>query len=236
MSPSALQSGSALGIAEPLSAPLADDRAARALLQQAQGAIQKWPEGFPGFRARLTVALDGRERSGWALVGPGGEIEVDLEADVARDWVRAVLAELTAERMPRFFKDGDGRFPIAFDPAASEDGQGSRLVVQRGAHGLSPIAYRIDERARLRQCELTDHGLRLVHTYETFCRATPGRVLPARRSIVAYDADALVRTEVIEDTHRRVCHTWLPARRWVQVSELDARSVREARFDAHTLL
>jgi len=216
-----------------------DDAAARILLQRAQGALQKWPEGFPGFRAELTVTLDGRERAGSALVGPRGEVEVALADEAARDWARALLGEVVAERMPRFFKDGDGRFPIAFEAspdASGADGLGPRLVVHRGAHGMPPVRYRIDERARLRECERIEGVHRRVETYESFCRATPGRVLPARRSAVVYDADGIVRTELVEDTHLRVCHTWLPATRRVQISRLDATSIREARFDAHALL
>jgi hypothetical protein len=64
--------------------------------------------------------------------------------------------------------------------------------VHRGAHGLPPVRYRIDERARLRECERVEGIHRRVETYESFCRATPGRVLPARRSIVVYDADGIV--------------------------------------------
>ena len=215
-----------------------EDATARMLLQRAQGAIQKWPEGFPGFRARLVVTLDGRERTGSALVGPRGETRVEIGDDAARDWASAVLAEIAAERVPRFFKDADGRFPIAFEePLDSAGGAPSpRLVVHRGAHGLSPIRYQLDERARLRECERVECGERRVETYERFCRATPGRVLPARRSTVIYDADGLVRTELVEDTHLRVSHTWLPATRWMQISRLDTTVVREARFDAHALL
>jgi len=216
-----------------------DNAAARILLQRAQGALQKWPEGFPGFRADLTVTLDGRARAGSALIGPRGEVEVALADEAARDWARALLGEVVAERMPRFFKDGDGRFPIAFEPspdAPGADGLGPRLVVHRGAHGMPPVRYRIDERARLRECERVEGVHRRVETYESFCRATPGRVLPARRSTVVYDADGIVRTELVEDTHLRVCHSWLPATRRVQISRLDATTIREARFDAHALL
>ena len=211
-----------------------DHSAARGLLQRAQGAFQKWPEGFHGFHAALTVTLEGRERTGRALVGPRGEIEITLSDAAAQEWVRAVLAEIVAERTPRFFKDGDGRFPVAFEPATGADGLGPRLIVHRGDG--TPIRYRLDERARLRECEREEEGQRRVETYESFCRATPGRVLPARRSTVFYDTSGIVRTELIEDTHRRVCHTWLPATRRVQISRLDATSIREARFDAHALL
>ena len=184
------------------------------------------------------VTLDGRERAGSALVGPRGEVELEIADGAARDWANAVLAEIVAERAPRFFKDGDGRFPIAFEAPldAAGGGPGSRLVVHRGAHGLSPIRYQLDERARLRECERVERGERRVETYESFCRATPGRILPSRRSTVVYDADGLVRTELVEDTHVRVSHTWLPATRWMQTSRLDTTVVREARFDAHTLL
>ena len=101
------------------------------------------------------MTLDGRERAGSALVGPRGEVEVEISDEAAREWANAVLAEIAAERVPRFFKDGDGRFPIAFEAPldAPGGGPGSRLVVHRGAHGLSPIRYELDERARLRACE-----------------------------------------------------------------------------------
>jgi len=227
------------GTTAPTVPSLLEDGAARILLQRAQGAIQKWPEGFPGFRSRLVVTLDGRERAGSALVGPRGEVEVTIADEAARDWAKAVLVEIVVERVPRFFKDGDGRFPIAFEtsPAAADGAApGTCLVVHRGAHGLSPIRYRIDERARLRECERVERGERRVETYESFCRATPGRVLPARRSTVVYDIEGLVRTELVEDTHLRLSHTWLPATRWMQISRLDTTAVREARFDAHTLL
>jgi hypothetical protein len=233
---SALRSEPSLHAVRPDAGMLPDDPEARVLLQRAQGAIQKWPEGFAGFRARLSVTVDGCERSGWALVGPRGCLEVDLADGDLRDWARAVLDEIAAERTPRFFKDGDGRFPIAFDAAAPDDSLGRRLLVQRGGHGLPAIAYRIDERARLRQRDVWEAGEGRVHTYEAFARTTPGRLLPARRSTVVYDAGGVVRTELIEETHRRVCHTWLPAGRRVQVRHLDATSLRCAHLDDHTLL
>ena len=47
-----------------------DDPGARMLLQRAQGALQKWPEGFTGFRARVTVGEEGHECSGGVIVRP----------------------------------------------------------------------------------------------------------------------------------------------------------------------
>ena len=130
-----------------MSAP--DDGAARILLQRAQGAFQKWPEFFGGFRARLAVNAAGSERSGWVEVGPDGAVEVALaDADLSA-WARTTLEALAAERRPAFFKDHDGRFPIAFDEDGPADTLGHLVVVRRGEFG--DIRYRIDDRARVRQ-------------------------------------------------------------------------------------
>ncbi len=216
----------------PAAGDVRDDARARALLQRAQGTIQKWPECFAGFHARLTVAAEGREHVGWALVGAGGIIEVDLADGGARDWAGAFLGEIVAERTPSFFKDGDGRFPITFDGSARDE----CLLVHHADAGRTPLRYRLDPRGRLAQREESGPAGHQVHTYEAFVRATPGRVLPVRRSIVIYDAGRIVRTELVEDAHHCVRHAWLPAARRLHVSHLDATTVRWARLDDHVLL
>ena len=44
--------------------PWQDDALARRLLQRAQGAFQKWPEGFAGFRAQIQCRTSGQDASG----------------------------------------------------------------------------------------------------------------------------------------------------------------------------
>jgi hypothetical protein len=215
-----------------MSAP--DDGAARILLQRAQGAFQKWPEFFGGFRARLAVNAAGSERSGWVEVGPDGAVEVALaDADLSA-WARTTLEALAAERRPAFFKDHDGRFPIAFDEDGPADTLGHLVVVRRGEFG--DIRYRIDERARVRQrVALEPDGLH-IQTYESFARATPGRILPRERSMVVTDGGRLCRRELIEDMHVRVCHAWLPAERRVRVTDLHGTRLHLLRLHHHALV
>jgi hypothetical protein len=219
--------------AAPAQASLRDDRRARALLQRAQGALQKWPEGFTGFRARLTVAAEGLEHAGWATVRAGGAVDVDVADDGSRNWLGTFLAEIVAERTPSFFKDGDGRFPITFDEAARDPGE-EWLLVHHGP--AAPLRYRLDARGRLCQREESGAAGHHVRTYEAFVRATPGRVLPVRRSTVIYEAGRIVRSELVEDAHCCVRHAWLPAGRRLHVSHLDATTLRWARLEDHALL
>jgi hypothetical protein len=104
---------------------LQDDALARRLLQRAQGAFQKWPEGFTDCRAQLQCQTSGQKASNWVQVLPRQRVEVYLPDAGLRRLVQTMLACLVDERTPRFFKDGDGRYPITF---AAEPGhpQGGR--------------------------------------------------------------------------------------------------------------
>lgn len=219
-----------------VAAPPRDDAAARILLHRAQGTFQKWPEVFAGFRARVTVTSEARECAGWALVGARGDVHLDLADGALAAWARDTLALLVAERMPCFFKDGDGRFPITFDPRVSSDPLGRQVVVHRGAHGSPDIRYGVDERGRVRQRTTVEADGLHVRTYETFARATPGRILPLRRSTVVSEDGRILRRELVEDAHARVGHVWLPAEHRVQLSELDGTRVHRLRLHDHALV
>jgi hypothetical protein len=180
------------------------------------------------------VTADGRERAGWVEVGPRGAVEVALaDADLAA-WARTTLEALAAERLPAFFKDHDGRFPIAFDDDGLADTLGRLVVVRRG--GSTDVRYRIDERARVRQRVAVEPDGLHVHTYESFARATPGRILPRGRSTVVTDGGRLCRRELIEDTHVRVAHAWLPAERSVRITDLDGSRLYLLRLHHHALV
>ncbi len=74
--------------------PLQDDALARRLLQRAQGAFQKWPEGFAGFCAQLQCRTSGRNASGRVQVSPGRRVEVHLPDVELRRLAQTLLARL----------------------------------------------------------------------------------------------------------------------------------------------
>lgn len=215
--------------------PWQDDALARWLLQRAQGAFQKWPEGFAGFHAQIQCQTSGRDTSGWLQVSPGQGVEVHLPDAELRHVAQTMLARLVDERTPRFFKDGDGRYPITLD---AEHGHpfGKRIQVHR--RDGERLAYWIDTAGRIRYVEREVEGKRMVTAFEEYRRATPGRVLPTRGTTTWFDIKSgeCSRSEVIIDTYRRVDHVWLPATRQVTITESNATQTVLLALDAHTLL
>ena len=120
-----------------------------------------------------------------------------------------MLWGITVDRTPRFFDEGDGRFPISFG-----DGQDDALGRPVNVHArLGQCRYWIDGSARIRQVERIARGLRVVTTFEAFTRATPGRILPAQTTTCTWDlaSGALLSSESVHDSHRRIEHVWLPS-------------------------
>jgi hypothetical protein len=122
-----------------------------------------------------------------------------------------MLWDITVDRTPRFFDEGDGRFPISFGDG-HDDARGRPVNVLAR---LGQCRYWIDGSGRIRQVERLARGLRVRTTFEAFTRATPGRILPAQTTICTWDvaSGALLRSESVHDSHRRIEHVWLPSAR-----------------------
>jgi len=120
-----------------------DDALARRLLQRAQGAFQKWPEGFTGCRAQLQCQTSGQKAFSGVQILPGQRVEVYLPDAGLRRLAQTILACLVDGRTPHFFKNGDGRYPITF---AAEPGhpQGRRTSVdwlEAQKHKINEVGY-----------------------------------------------------------------------------------------------
>ena len=215
--------------------PLQDILRARSLLQRAQGAIQKWPEGFPGFWAHLHCWTSTREVRGWVQLVPGRRLEVCLPDVELRHFVQSTLERLADERTPRFFKDGDGRFLLTLD-TASDQHQGTRIQVHH--HHGKRVVYGLDSTGRLRFVEREVAGLRSVMVFEEYVRTAPGRVLPIRLTTAWFDVanGAHLGSELVSDTHRRVDHVWLPASRHIVRTGRNGSQTLRLELDDHTLL
>lgn len=196
-----------------LGRPVGDDVEARRLLQRAQGAFQKWPEGFAGFSAAIRCHDGDGVLEGEVSVFSGGGVDLRLPEDGAlAAWARRALGGIARARTPRFFKDGDGRFPIIFEPGDGHPlGRGVRVH-------LGPTkwrTYRIDPKGRIRQEERVEATGRATATYDELVRACPGRALPTRIQVLRWDAVSrtVVERAEIEDGYERRDHVWLPVRR-----------------------
>ena len=187
------------------------DPTARCLLRKAQGAFQKWPEGFAGFRASVSCETSRGLVSCHITVSPPGRVDVACDDPDLQTCLRDMLCGIAVDRTPRFFDEGDGRFPISFG-----DDRDHALGRSVNVHArLGQLRYWIDGSARIRQVERIARGVRVLTTFETFTRATPGRILPAQTTTRAWDlaSGALLRSECVHDSHRRIDHVWLPSAR-----------------------
>jgi Protein of unknown function (DUF3386) len=215
--------------------PLQDILLARSLLQRAQGALQKWPEEFAGFWARLHCWSSTREVRGWLQLVLGRRLTVCLPDVALRDFVQTTLERLVDERTPRFFKDGDGRFPLTLDTAPHQTHE-TRIQVhhQPGKR----VVYGLDGAGRLRSVEREAAGLRSVMVFEEFVRTTPGRVLPTRLTTAWFDVASGVHlgSELVSDTHLRLAHVWLPASRQIVRTGRHGTQALRLVLDGHTLL
>jgi len=212
----------------------ADDPAARALLRRAQGAFQKWPEGFCGFRASVHCETSRGWISGRLAFAPPDRIEIECGDPGLRAWLREMVRSIAADRTPRFFADGDGRFPVSFCSAV-DDATGRGVDVH-----CPPVALRywIDGRGRIARTERIADGLRAVTTFDELTRATPGRVLPARTTTSTWDLSTgvLIASETAHDSHRRFEHVWLPTSRRVSVGSGPSHTSLELTLNDHELL
>ena len=193
----------------PVDTHLASDPTARCLLRRAQGAFQKWPEGFAGFRASVACETPRGMVDGQVTVAPPDRVDVTCDDPDLRSCLRDMLWGITVDRTPRFFDEGDGRFPISF-------GDGHDDALGRPVNVLARLGqcrYWIDGSARIRQVERIARGLRVLTTFEAFTRATPGRILPAQTTTRTWDvaSGALLSSESVHDSHRRIEHVWLPS-------------------------
>src|SRR5262245_31478527 len=78
----------------------ADDPSARALLCRAQGAFQKWPEGFHGFRASVRCQTSDGTVIGRVALAPPDRVEVECPDHRLRTWLDDMLRTFAAQRTP----------------------------------------------------------------------------------------------------------------------------------------
>jgi hypothetical protein len=223
---------SALGCIE---FPAHDEPSARRILQRAQGALQKWPEGFAGFSATIRCREGQEEAVGDVRVFAGGRVDLRLDHAGLGDWARASLGAISLARTPRFFKDGDGAFPIAFGP---DDGHQLGRGVRVRLGGNAWRSYRIDPKGRIRHEENAAPTRRVTATYDGFFRTCPGRVLPARCQILEWDVvgQRVSETAEIEDAYECRSHVWLPVSHRAIVTQTLIGRERVLELSRHVLL
>lgn len=93
---------------------------AHGVLQEAQQAAYRFPEGFLGFRAHVTIteATSGgtKTASGTVTVGGPRSIELALEGDeTLAQWGKQEIGSVAGHRWPTRYEESDGRYGLVLD-------------------------------------------------------------------------------------------------------------------------
>jgi len=214
---------------------IADDPKAREALRRAFENTARWPQGFKGFTADLTVNINGKEFRGPLTVKGPRDVLVQLSDGDVQKWVQDQLAMIAVHRGPRTFEESDGKYTLTME----EDGHplGVRLDIH-GSHsfyrlkdnritqinrtmshpGMAPFAFTIN----VEESAVTQDKKHLTTKYTVY--------------YFSPDEGKLKNVESFTDTHVRVGAADLPATRRIIAFENGSVSVKSLTLTGHQLL
>lgn len=219
---------------------LMDHPVARALVRDAHHRMYRWPAGFAGYRADLTLNDEGRILKGAVQLIPRKDTTVELPgADPAnQEWVRERLWTQGMHLAHMTFEEGDGRYVLSFDPEEDPAGlhpRGRRVLLTGG---------RLDSWYRIKHCQYTQIGRitpmteRRVNTIERYGQAPDGRQYSSHYVMTYFTLDgaSVVGMESYVNEYKDVQGVWLPLCRRVSFGERGLVRTRVIELSNHEVL
>jgi hypothetical protein len=214
---------------------IADDPKAREALRLAFENTARWPQGFKGFTADLTVNINGKEFRGPLTVKGPREVLVQLSDGDVQKWVQEQLAMIAVHRGPRTFEESDGKYTLTME----EDGHplGVRLDIH-GSHSF----YRLkDNRITQINRTMSHPGMApfaFTINVEESAATQDKKHLTTKYTVYYFSPDdgKLKNVESFTDTHVRVGAADLPATRRIIAFENGSVSVKSLTLTGHQLL
>lgn len=214
---------------------IADDPKAREALRRAFENTARWPQGFKGFTADLTVNINGKEFRGPLTVKGPRDVLVQLSDGDVQKWVQDQLAMIAVHRGPRTFEESDGKYTLTME----EDGHplGVRLDIH-GSHSF----YRLkDNRITQINRTMSHPGMApfaFTINVEESAVTQDKKHLTTKYTVYYFSPDdgKLKNVESFTDTHVRVGVADLPATRRIIAFENGSVSVKSLTLTGHQLL
>ena len=213
----------------------ADDPKAREALRRAFDNTARWPQGFKGFTADLTVNINGKELRGPLTVKGPRDVLVQLSDGDVQKWAQDQLAMIAVHRGPRTFEESDGKYTLTME----EDGHplGVRLDIH-GSHSF----YRLkDNRITQINRTMSHPGMApfaFTINVEESAVTQDKKHLTTKYTVYYFSPDdgKLKNVESFTDTHVRVGAADLPATRRIIAFENGSVSVKSLTLTGHQLL
>lgn len=214
---------------------IADDPKAREALRRAFENTARWPQGFKGFTADLTVNINGKEFRGPLTVKGPRDVLVQFSDGDVQKWVQDQLAMIAVHRGPRTFEESDGKYTLTME----EDGHplGVRLDIH-GSHSF----YRLkDNRITQINRTMSHPGMApfaFTINVEESAVTQDKKHLTTKYTVYYFSPDdgKLKNVESFTDTHVRVGAADLPATRRIIAFENGSVSVKSLTLTGHQLL
>jgi hypothetical protein len=165
-----------------------DDSAARALLKEAHGRMYKWPVGYGGYKATVTINDEGRLVHGHATVNPRLHTVVRVDGGpTLQEWVHERLWTQAMHLVWNSFEEGDGRYVLTFgeDHPHQNHPRGTLVTVH---DGRLASWYRIKDQAYSQISRGMPAQERRINTIERYEASSDGR-LYVSHFVMAHFAD-----------------------------------------------
>lgn len=195
--------------------------AAHAILKDAHGRSYRFPEGFHGFTADVTITRAAGDEvttaSGTATVAGPRAIQVALAGDEAlAGWVKQELASMAGHRWPTSYEESDGRYELTLGED-SDHPLGPELTFQNDPFSS---AYRVVDGA-ISQVTRSMGPMRFTITMLRHEPAADGRALPSEFTVSYWNTKEgrLVRADGYRDRYTEVDGVSVPAERTVITAE-----------------
>jgi hypothetical protein len=216
-------------------ATVSDDPKAREALRRAFEKTARWPQGFKGFTADLTVNINGKEFRGPLTVKGPREVSVQLGDEDVQKWAHDQLAMIAVHRGPRTFEDSDGKYTLTM----KDDGHpfGTRLDIH-GSHSF----YRVkDDRITQINRTMSHPGMAsfaFTINVEESAVTQDNKNLTTKYTVYYFSPEdgKLKNVESFTDTHVRVGAADLPATRRIIAFENGTVIVKSLTLTQHHVL
>jgi hypothetical protein len=219
---------------------LVDDPAARRLVKEAHSRMYKWPIGFGGYRARLSLNDNGRIIIGAVCLTPRKDTTVELPgADPAlQEWARERLWTQGMHLAYAPFEEGDGKYVLSFDP--DEDPtvahpRGRRVLL---TGGRLDSWYRIKDRQYTQIGRITPMTERRINTIERYDLAPDGTQYSSHYVMTYFtlDGQSVIGMESYMNEYTEARGIWLPLRRRVAYGDQGNVKTRVIELSNHEVL
>ncbi|MGC4108757.1 MAG: DUF3386 family protein [Thermomicrobiales bacterium] len=204
-----------------MSATVSVPNEAHAMLKEAHGRSYRFPEGFHGFTADVTITRAAGEEvtsaSGTVTVAGPRAMQVAIEGDEQlAGWVKQELGSMAGHRWPTSYEESDGRYELELGDGADHP-LGPELTFQNDPFNS---AYRVADGA-ISQVTRSMGPMRFTITMLRHETAADGRSLPSEFTVSYWNTKEgrFVRADGYRDRYAVVDGVSVPAERTVITAE-----------------